>query len=198
MNKIDFNDLFSRGWEKLMPQIGMAIVWTLVYALGTALLAMIVIGIIVIPAWMAGYLEVMKKLYHGETVEFSDFLKHLNKLGNLWVAFILVYLGIAAGTMLLVLPGIAVAVLWSMTFFLIIDRDMDAISAMKASWERVKEEFWMMLALILVLGILNSIGGMLFGIGVLLTMPFMMFVMWAAYYVLFPKGEITIPTPPLQ
>lgn len=198
MNKLDFNDLFSRGWEKLMPQIGMAIVWTLVYALGAAVLAMIVIGIIVIPAWMAGYLEVMKKLYHGENVEFGDFLKHMNKLGNLWVAFILVYLGIAIGSMLLVLPGIAVAILWSMTFFLIIDRDMDAISAMKASWERVKEEFWMMLALVLVLAIINSIGGMLFGVGVLLTMPFMMFVMWAAYYVLFPKTEGNTPNPPLQ
>lgn len=198
MNKLDFNELFSRGWEKLMPQIGMAIVWTLVYALGAAVLAVIVIGIIVIPSWMAGYLEVMKKLYHGETVEFGDFLKHLNKLGNLWVAFILIYLGIAAGTILLVLPGLAVAILWSMTFFLIIDRDMDAISAMKASWERVKEEFWTMLALVLVLGILNSIGGMLFGIGVLLTMPFMMLVMWAAYYVLFPKSEENVPTPPLQ
>ena len=181
-----------------MPQIGMAIVWTLVYALGAAVLAMIVIGIIVIPAWMAGYLEVMKKLYHGENVEFGDFLKHMNKLGNLWVAFILVYLGIAIGSMLLVLPGIAVAILWSMTFFLIIDRDMDAISAMKASWERVKEEFWMMLALVLVLAIINSIGGMLFGVGVLLTMPFMMFVMWAAYYVLFPKTEGNTPNPPLQ
>ncbi len=198
MNKLDFNEVFSLGWEKLMAQIGMAIVWTLVYAIGAFLLSIIIVGIIVVPSWIAGYLEVMKKLYHGEAVEFGDFLKHLNKLGNMWVAFILVYLGVAVGSLLLVIPGIVVAILWSMTFFLIVDRDMDAVSAMKASWARVKEEFWTMLALILVLGILNAVGGMLFGIGVLVTMPFMFFVMWAAYYVLFPKNEGNFPAPPLQ
>jgi hypothetical protein len=195
VKKLDFNELFSVGWEKLMAQIGMAIVWTLVYAVGAAVLGFIIIGIIVLPAWIAGYFEVMKKLFHGETVEFSDFLAHFNKLGNLWVAFILIYLGIAVGTILFVIPGIIVMVLWSMAFFLIIDKDMDAISAMKASWERVKEEFWMVLGLIIVLGIINGIGGMVFGVGVLLTMPFMMLVLWATYYVLFPSAEAAAAAP---
>jgi hypothetical protein len=205
VKKLDFNEVFSVGWEKLMAQVGPAIIWTLVYALGACVLGIIIIGIIVIPAWMAGYIEVMKKIFHGEGVEFSDFMAHLNKLGNLWVACLLMYLGIAVGMFILIIPGIIVAVLWSMTLFLIIDKDMDAISAMKASWERVKEEFWMMLGLIIVLGIINSIGGMIFGVGVLFTMPFMMLVMWAAYYVLFPKAESAsnvpgpgTPTMPLQ
>jgi hypothetical protein len=197
MNKLDFNELFTAGWQKFMAQIGPAILWTLLYIIGAGLLCVIVIGIIVLPVWMAGYLEIMKKLYHGETPEFGDFFKHMNKLGNLWVAFILIYLGIAIGSILLVIPGIAVSILWSMTFFLIIDKDMDAISAMKASWKRVLEEIWMMLALIIVLGIINAIGGAIW-VGILVTAPFMMFVLWAAYYVLFPKGEISVPTPPLQ
>jgi uncharacterized membrane protein len=201
MNKLDFNDLFTRGWEKLMPQIGPAILWTLVFAIGEAIvgaLCMIVIGIVILPVWLAGYMEVMKKLFHGEAVEFGDFLTHMNKLGNLFVALLLVGLGTAVGMICLVLPGIALSVLWSMTFFLVIDKDMDAVSAMKASFNRVKEEFWMMLGLVIVLYIINAIGGMVFGVGVLITMPFMMLVMWAAYYVLFPKEEVTVPTPPLQ
>jgi uncharacterized membrane protein len=192
VNKLDFNELFTTGWQKFMAQIGPAILWTLLFAVGEVILCAIVVGIIVLPVWMAGYLEIMKKLYHGETPEFGDFFKHMNKLGNLWVAFLLVGLGTALGMVLLVIPGIALSVLWSMTFFLIIDKDMDAISAMKASFERVKDEFWMMLALILVLGIINAIGGVIY-IGVLVTAPFMMFCIWAAYYVLFPKAEAYVP-----
>lgn len=201
MNKLDFNELFSAAWEKLMPQIGPAILWTFVFAIGEAIvgaLCMILIGIVILPVWLAGYMEVMKKLYFGQTVEFGDFLTHMNKLGNLFVALLLVGLGTAIGTFCLVIPGIALAILWSMTFFLIIDRDMDAVSAMKASFNRVKEEFWMMLGLVIVLGVVNAIGGAVFGVGVLLTMPFVMLVMWAAYYVLFPKTEGNAPTTPLQ
>lgn len=201
MNKLDISELFSAAWEKLMPQLGQAILWTLVFAVGEAILGglcIIIIGIVILPVWLAGYMEVMKKIFHGGTPEFGDFLTHMNKLGNLFVALLLVGLGTAIGTFCLVIPGIALAILWSMTFFLIIDRDMDAVSAMKASFNRIKEEFWMMLALIIVVGIVNAIGSVFLGVGVLLTMPFVMLVMWAAYYVLFPKTEGDAPTPPLQ
>ena len=187
MQTLDFSDLFTRGWEAFVRQIGMAIVWTLVYVIGASILAITIIGIIILPVWMAGYLETMRAVWRGEPGEFGDFFKHMGKIGNLWAVMILTGLGVFVGTLIFIIPGIIVAVLWSQAIFLIIDKDLDAITAMTASWNRVKDEFWMVLGVLFVAGLISGLGGAVW-VGWLVTFPFAMLVSWAMYYALFPTA----------
>jgi len=186
MQKLDFSDLFTTGWEAFVRQIGMAIVWTLVYAIGTLILGVTIIGIIILPVWVAGYLETMRAVWRGDPGEFGDFFKHMGKIGNLWAVMILMWLGIFVGTLILIIPGIILAVLWSQAIFLVIDKDLDAITAMTASWNRVKDEFWMVLGVLFVTSLISGIGGAIY-IGWLVTVPFALLVSWAMYYALFPS-----------
>ena len=192
MQTLDFNELFTKGWEAFVRQIGMAIVWTLVYVIGTFILMITIIGIIILPVWIAGYLETMRAVWRGDPGEFGDFFKHMGKIGNLWAVMILMWLGVFVGTLLLIIPGIIVAVLWSQAIFLIIDKDLDAITAMTASWNRVKDDFWMVLAVIFVTAIISGLGSAVY-IGWLVTFPFALLVSWAMYYALFPPAPDAQP-----
>ena len=185
MQKLDFSDLFTTGWEAFVRQIGMAIVWTLVYAIGTLILGVTIIGIIILPVWVAGYLETMRAVWRGDPGEFGDFFKHMGKIGNLWAVMIIMWLGIFVGTIIFIIPGIILAVLWSQAIFLVIDKDLDAITAMTASWNRVKDEFWMVLGVLFVASLISGIGGAIW-IGWLVTVPFAILVSWAMYFALFP------------
>jgi len=195
MRTLDFNELFTKGWEAFVRQIGMAIVWTVVYALGTFILIITIVGIIILPSWVAGYLEVMRVVWHGGPGDFNDFFKHLNKLGNLWAALIIAGICIFVGLFFFIIPGVILAVLWSQAVFLIIDKNLDAITAMTASWNRVKDDFWIVLAVLLIVEIIGAIGGTV-AIGWLLTWPFGVLVSWAMYFALFPAAPDTQASPP--
>jgi uncharacterized membrane protein len=192
MQTLDLNELFTRAWEVFARQIGMAIAWTLAYAVGTFILAISIIGLILLPVWVAGYLETMRAIWQGGTGEFGDFFKHIGKIGNLWVATILVGLCVFVGVLLFIIPGIILAVLWSQTILLIIDKDLDAITAMTASWNRVKDEFWMVLVILLIIQVIGALGGLVV-FGWLFTWPFGALLVWAMYYALFPPVPRAAP-----
>ncbi len=185
MQTLDLNELLSRAWEAFARQLGMAIAWTLAYAIGTFVLAITIIGILLIPVWVAGYLETMRAVWHGGTGEFGDFFKHIGKIGNLWAAAILVGISVFVGVLFLIIPGIILAVLWSQTILLIIDKDLDAVTAMAASWNRVKDEFWMVLVVLFIIQVIGAVGGAVV-FGWLFTWPIGALLAWAMYYALFP------------
>lgn len=179
---------------------------------GAMILALIfyIAALIVLAGWAAGFAHVLKKLLLGEQVEFGDMFSQFRKLLQLVIAGIIVGIVTGIGFIILIIPGVFLMTMWSQTYYLIIDKDMDAISAMSASWKRVWEHFWTVLGtvvlLVIAVGIVGTvlnfipvIGGL---VNVLLLMPFMMMAFWVLYFALFPPPQaapavtVTVPPPP--
>jgi uncharacterized membrane protein len=97
----------------------------------------------------------------------------------------------AGALILLMLPGIgALALLFfvysALAFlmfgpFLIVDRGMDFWSATRVSFDTVKSNFWPFLSVSAAAGVIGSMGCILFGIGVIVTVPFQACILTVAY-----------------
>jgi hypothetical protein len=78
---------------------------------------------------------------------------------------------VLAGLLLLVVPGIYLAVRYGLVAFLVADRRADVLGAFHQSSELTRGSRWSLLLLGLLLLVFNLFGAMLFGIGLLVTIP---------------------------
>ena len=83
------------------------------------------IGIITLPA----------KMSKDETLSFTEIFNPVYRkyMGEGFLAMGLMFSGLTLGFMLLVIPGIVIAIAWSLTLLLVFDKKMDPISAIKKS-----------------------------------------------------------------
>ncbi|MGH6867212.1 MAG: DUF975 family protein [Methyloceanibacter sp.] len=86
-------------------------------------------------------------------------------------ASILLGLTILAGILLLIVPGIIFALMFAFTTFLVIDRDLGPIEAMKESKRLTYGHKWTLLGFLLVLVGINLLGLIAFGVGLLVSIP---------------------------
>ena len=96
-------------------------------------------------------------------------------------AEILAGLIIAAGFVLLVVPGIIASVGLGFVPFLIVDRPVGPIDALKESWRITKGHKWQLFLLGLVLVALNFVGVLLLVVGVFVTIPISLLAFVHAY-----------------
>ena len=85
------------------------------------------------------------------------------------------------GFVLLIVPGIIAAVGLGFFPYLIIDRDMGPIDALKESWHISKGNKWQLFLLALATLGLNFVGFILLVVGLLVTMPVTMLAVTHAY-----------------
>jgi uncharacterized membrane protein len=102
---------------------------------------------------------------------------YLNFLG----ASILMGLITLFGFVLLIIPGIIAAVFLIFVPYIVVDRGLTPVAAIKKSFHMVKGHFWSVLLLMLLLFVLNIAGALFFGIGLLLTVPVSMLTIVHAY-----------------
>jgi len=91
------------------------------------------------------------------------------------------------GTSFVVFPVLATLTVFTM-FFIVEDR-MDFWPAIVRSYNIVKTNFWPFLGLVVVAGILSSVGAILCCIGIILTAPLYYCVIAIAYRAHFPLGS---------
>lgn len=130
-----------------------------------------------------GLIETSLRLVRGEKVEFTDLYKHITlKKGLLYFvsSFIMLVLTVA-GFILLVIPGIFLAIALMMTEYVAVDKQFGPIESVFASNKMVWGNWWKMFGLVLVLIVLNILGFFAFIIGLLLTIPLSMLVIADAY-----------------
>jgi len=85
------------------------------------------------------------------------------------------------GLILLVIPGIIAAVLLIFAPYFVMDRQMGPVEAMKMSFHVVKEHFWGIFLLLLVAIVINIVGTLLFGVGLLISVPVTLLAIAHAY-----------------
>ncbi len=120
-----------------------------------------------------GFVNIILKFVDRKKPEYKD-LYYITKLFNFMLASLIRGLIIAVGFILLIIPGIIFSIKLQFTEYLIVDKKMDAVDAIKASWEMTKGVKWNLFLLGLLLGLINILGFLCLLIGLIITVPLAM------------------------
>ena len=118
-----------------------------------------------------------------ETVDLSA-LWHPQPFWKYLGASILFGLAIAVGFVLLIVPGIIVALMFMFTTFIVIDRGLGPIEAMKESRRITYGHKWSLLGFTLMLVLINLLGLIALVVGLLVSIPVSSLAVTHAYRVL--------------
>jgi serine/threonine protein kinase len=210
---LDIGSCLRRGWalvrSDFWPLVGItALVLVLLSAASSlgavsrsvehASLKTSVLGILLGGPLMGGlYLHFLKKI-RGERVRVETaFSGFSNSFLHLVLASFVMYVLTMLGLLCLILPGIYLFVAWCFTLPLVIDKRLDFWPAMRLSRKTISKHWWKFLGFLLVLGLFNLGGLLLFCVGVFITFPVSLAALMYAYEDIFnPPG---LPSaPPVQ
>jgi uncharacterized membrane protein len=140
-----------------------------------------VTGILLGGPVMASYLHMAHLARRNQRIEFSDFFKGFEKFRSLIVLNVLIFLLVLLGFIMLIIPGIYLAVSYVFSHFFVWFYNEEPFDAMRLSRKAVSGNFGQVMLLFLILAGINLLGIMALGVGILLTMPFSFCVVYAAF-----------------
>jgi hypothetical protein len=130
---------------------------------------------------IASYFHMARLAAGNRPIEFSDFFKGFEKTGSLLKLNLIISLAVLLGLMLLVVPGIYLAISYLFSHLFVWFHDETPAEALRLSRKSVSGNFAQIFLLVLVLAGINLLGVMALGVGILLTMPFSFCAVYAAF-----------------
>jgi hypothetical protein len=188
--EFDFGDYFKLGQDIMFRETWLFIGFSVVYFLIALVAANIPFGGIVVSPLGAGIYIVSNRIITGRPIEFGDFFKGFTMFLPLLLVNLVSGLLTGLGFVLLIIPGIYLAVSWSMAVPLILFKKMEFWDAMEASRQIVGKKWWSFFGMFLLLILLNIGGLLLLGIGLFVTIPLTSCVLYAAYHRIVGAGEV--------
>ena len=158
-----------------------------VMALGV--LVLILVGGAMQSAYMSGLLDVA----NGQPVTIGSFFKP-RLIGPVIVANLIVGVATAIGAMLCYLPGLVVALFTMFTTVVLLDRNLKPVDAIKASIDLVKANIGPSIIAYLLAGVIVSVGYLVCGIGIFVSVPVAQLFLVYAYRKL-SGGQVAPLTP---
>ncbi len=128
-----------------------------------------------------------------QTVEIAQ-LWHPQKFWSFLGTSLLVSIVVVLGMLLLIVPGIIFALMFMFATFIVIDRGLGPIEAMKESKRITTGYKWKLLGLGIVLTLLNVVGILALVVGLLVTVPVSVLAATRAYRELSARAGVSAPT----
>ena len=187
MREIRAEEYFSIGFE-----LGKWNYWTiffnyLIYMVVCILAGITIVGILILPAILVGFVRFLLKAARGEEVDIGDSLSAGFKNGMWWKAlsFSIIYIvGITLALMLLIVPGLYLLAGWALGFYLLVDKEMLPQEALSKSRDLVHQlGFWKIFVVVITLAIITGITSIfpILDLFVIFLMPFLMMTQTAVY-----------------
>lgn len=120
---------------------------------------------------MVGYMRMIEREDGGAKVEIAEVFKGFDDFVPALLAVLLSSIIVGIGFMFCVLPGLLIMALVPTAAYLVAAGEKDGVNAVKRAFEALKANFVGAFFCALVLGIVGSIGGLLCGVGMILTLP---------------------------
>lgn len=186
---VKFSEWVQQGFDVYKANLPILILCALI----AVVISVASVGILLGPM-MAGMLMVALKLF--DRVEPAPDVGALFQGFNVFVPALLYTLALTVisivlslvlsllpcfGTILGIFLSSALQAITLFALPYIVEKNLDAVSAIKASIEQIKPAFWPMLGFTLVIGILSQLGAIACGIGVVVTLPLYFTSLAAAY-----------------
>lgn len=190
-------DHIRDGWRLFaanpVPHIGYTAVMLIIFmVLNWVPVIGQLISVLIAAPLMGALYRALGRQHTGKTIGASDYLEVLNDPLPLVLLSLVMTLLITIGYFLLVLPGIYLTVAYLFAVPLVVFHRFDFWSAMETSRKFINRQWFAFFVLMLVIFVLNVIGMSLFGIGLLVTIPFASAIVVVAY-----QQQIGLPQPSL-
>jgi len=115
------------------------------------------------------------RLYDNEKIGSYDFLSFSTSLFfKFLLGYVLYTALVVIGLILLVVPGVYLAIKYQYVQYLIVDKNMDVIEAFKESGKMTDGYKWNLFLLVLLFLIIVVMGALAFGVGLLVAIPIVM------------------------
>lgn len=118
-----------------------------------------------------GLVKIALKFVSNQKPDLEDLYNHYPLFWKYLGGSILAGLIVAGGLILLIVPGIIFAIRLEFVSYLIIDKEMGPMEAIKESWRMTSGNAWRLFLMGLLLGLINILGALALGIGLLWTIP---------------------------
>lgn len=186
MNKFSKKEALNYGWNttkvNLKFILGLMGLLLLIYILpsiiqpsikGMAFLVFVfslVFWVLQVIAGM-GQIKLFLKIHDGQKPTYSELLSEYPLFFKFLAASILNGIIVFIGTLLLIIPGIILSIKLQFYPYLIIDKKMGPIEALKRSWEITKGVKWNLFLFGLLMALVNLAGFLALIVGLLVTIP---------------------------
>lgn len=206
MNKFSKKEALQFGWDKTKSNFWFFVLFLLafiaLYLIPYAIAIMImgenaILGLIALIADYAltililmGLLRVALNFCDNKESRISDLFSQYRLFLSFLLALILYTFITFGGTLLFIIPGI----IWGIQFwffdYLIIDKGLNPVEALKKSSAITKGHKWNLFLFLVILAGINLLGAIALGIGLFITIPVTMISMAFVYRGLLKQNEI--------
>ena len=145
--------------------------------LGAGGLAQLILG----GPFLLGYFGVTLKAVRGGKPAFEDLFSGFQRFLPAFVANLVISILTGIGFILCILPGIFVAMIYSLTYLYMHDRRLDFWPAMESSRQTVMAALGAWVPLYLVFILLCIVGALACGVGIIVTAPIAVVLLTLAY-----------------
>ena len=190
--KLDAARCVSRGWALVRGNfapliIAAVVVWTIIAALTFVPRVGWLAGMVVNSPLLGGLYDLNIRRIRGERAGVTDAFAGFRAIFfmPLFVAGLISGVLTTLGILLLVIPGLYLAVGYIFVLPLVIDKRMDVWTALEVSRRVVHRQWWMTFALALVAALMVLAGALAFGVGLVLAVPVATAALMYAYEDLF-------------
>lgn len=161
--------------------LGVFVVLILVYSIPSVLQNTLqqesgLLAVVTIFVWILnmivnmGIINISLKFVDGKKPDIMD-LFYRKSLLHFIIVSLVTALIIAVGFVLLIIPGIYLAIRLQFSTYLVVDKGMTFVDAIKKSWKMTEGQVWNLFLFTLLLILLNIAGALLILIGLFVTVP---------------------------
>lgn len=180
----------SKGWELFKQDMGYFVLIALIFL---ALLH-VSVGIASGPLTAGFFIACMRRITRGK-MEVTDLFNGFNFFLDSLVASLLIFLFVFIGGILCVVPAFIVYAMYLFAYPFIVDRKLDFWQAMESSRRLVANDYLGFTLFGFMILLINFIGVLLAGVGLLFTLPWTFCAITIAYQDLVGFQEQPLPVP---
>jgi len=170
------NDCFEKGFGIFKKQMGLFILFTVLYFILVSIAGFLVSGPLT-----AGYFIASHQINRGKTATLDHFFEGFQKFIPLLLYSLISGIILFFAFILLIIPGIYLAVGYTFAVAFIWFTRMDFWESMETSRKLVDKNWFGIFGLLILLGLLNIAGLLAIGIGLLFTVPITHCVIYATF-----------------
>jgi uncharacterized membrane protein len=165
---VDMAELFKRTWALFQSKP----VEHLVAGLIVLALSIVSLGVLLGPL-SVGQIRMIEKQQRGEDPRIEDVFAGFSSFAPAFLTTLFFFVVMTVGLMVLLLPGLFVAVAWGFALWFVALEGASASEALGASWQLLKDHTGSVLVVLIVMGVINAIASSVV-LATLLTAPLTM------------------------
>lgn len=183
--KFMISEVFGTSWKYTKSQIWVLAGLFIGYLILSSLISVLfmpaqgwvgktvanLLSAVILSAFMLGYIKNMFQTLDGEEPQFSAYGSQARKIVTYFVASLICYVAIAIGMILLVVPGIYLALRLQFYGQFIVEEDCGITESLKRSWEITQGQGMPLFLLLLAMIGIVLVGVILLFVGVFVAVP---------------------------